>query len=473
MNKSRKLQRYEQKDYTQLVDFPVEIVGRDGVVRRYSYDESIRLYQRRIASAQSRYADGDVIDAEVVHCRQRIGQLRRSYFARYGWSALRVADRPGLLAGEFAGEVAAFLANIAAENDAPGSSAGPVRFALLEDAEHHQLYGIRHGNAEEGPIWLLAVYRFSASSSCAGRDHFFRSLKVVQSVATTQQTVEQLLGFHHTSRCGLILTSTDAPIPDAPPQPPGTDPSTQWLEFAAVDGDPLQAAFAALRRGRLSDALALFSAAYEAQPFRRAAYVGAGVVADQLGAFEAAQTAALMGVRYLPHDDFLRYQLALVCLRLGRTEEARRSLEPVMVHHPSAPAPRLLAGLVHLADDRWLRGFQHIRQSQRLLRDRDPDLQHAVQHLLTAGGWASVALVGGLCLTAVPSLLVALDWPLSRSVMWPLQCFTGLTTATVLLLARRRLQGLIRAPSGWGLRISNPQCLRASTSSTSSSSSAR
>ncbi len=38
MDKSRKLRRYLKKDYRQLVDFPVEIVGRDGVVRRYTFE---------------------------------------------------------------------------------------------------------------------------------------------------------------------------------------------------------------------------------------------------------------------------------------------------------------------------------------------------------------------------------------------------------------------------------------------------
>ena len=57
MDKSRKLKRYRRKDYTQVVEFPVEIIGRDGVVRRYSFEESVRLYQRRIASADVRYTE--------------------------------------------------------------------------------------------------------------------------------------------------------------------------------------------------------------------------------------------------------------------------------------------------------------------------------------------------------------------------------------------------------------------------------
>ena len=67
MDKDWKLQRYGRKDYTDVVEFPVEIVGRDGVVRRYSFEDSVRLYQRRITFAPLRYRDTDLVDAEVGH----------------------------------------------------------------------------------------------------------------------------------------------------------------------------------------------------------------------------------------------------------------------------------------------------------------------------------------------------------------------------------------------------------------------
>ena len=93
LNKSHKIRRYKRKDYTAVVEFPVEIIGRDGVVRRYSFEESIRLYQRRIASADLRYSDTELIEAEKQHCINRINQLRKSFFARNGWPALEAVDR--------------------------------------------------------------------------------------------------------------------------------------------------------------------------------------------------------------------------------------------------------------------------------------------------------------------------------------------------------------------------------------------
>ncbi|MEC9388543.1 MAG: hypothetical protein VX944_00570, partial [Myxococcota bacterium] len=61
MSKTNKIRRYRRKDYTSVVEFPVEIIGRDGMVRRYSFEESIRLYERRIASADIRYTDRELV----------------------------------------------------------------------------------------------------------------------------------------------------------------------------------------------------------------------------------------------------------------------------------------------------------------------------------------------------------------------------------------------------------------------------
>ena len=458
MDKARKLRRYEQKDYTQLVDFPVEIVGRDGVVRRYSFEESIRLYQRRISSAQARYADGEVVDAEVDHCKHRIGQLRRSYFARYGWNALRVGDRPGLLAGEFAGEVAAFLHRVAAETEEVDELLTPVSFALLEDLEHHQLYYIRRGEDDASKLWLLYLFRFSAAGACSGREAFFQALKLLQSVAAGPDGVEQLLGFHHTADCGIILTGSDTA--EADPSEHAADGPIEWLDFAAVDGDPLQAAFAALRRGRLSDALVRFTEAYEAQPFRRAAYVGAGVVGDQLGAFESAETAALMGVRYLPTDPLLQHHLALVQLRLGRHDAAREALSVLRSKRPDAPSNRLLGGLLDLAADRWLTGIPRVVAAQRQLRETDPDLSGAARRVLVTCLWSGLGLMVGTAIAGTPFLVAAVGPPLSVvSASVGLLVGTSLV-AGALLRGRSKIHTLLRAPSGWGLRLSNPRCLR-------------
>ena len=112
IDRSWKLQRYDRKDYTELVEFPVEIVGRDGVVRRYSFEDSIRLYQRRISFAPVRYRERDLVNAELLHCRSRIEQLRRSYFQRFGWASEPGRAGPEEALGALAGELTAFLCRV-------------------------------------------------------------------------------------------------------------------------------------------------------------------------------------------------------------------------------------------------------------------------------------------------------------------------------------------------------------------------
>ncbi len=456
MDKRRKLRRYERKDYTQLVDFPVEIVGRDGLVRSYSFDESVRLYQRRIASAQARYLDGEVIDAEVVHCRQRIGQLRRSYFARYGWSALRVGDRPGLLAGEFAADVSAFLRGVLADTVAAGEGAEKVSFALVEDEEYHQLYFVRREDAPDAEPWLLYLFRFGMTAGCPGRDAFFHNLKLLQAVSASEDSVERLLGFHHTIDCGLILTGRDAD--DAALESPAQD--VEWLHFDAVDDDPLQAAFLAMRRGRLPDALSRFSESYEAQPYRRAAYVGAGVVADQLGAFEAAEMAALMGVRYLRGDPLLLHHLALVYLRTARPAAARAALDSMAPRDQAVGAARLLRGLVDIQAGRWVSGVRHTWTAARQVAGDDPDLADAARRVLAPMSWVLATVAAGGVTALLPLLLFVAGRSLPPLVQG-IAALGGIAAAlAAIALGGRAIRALLRKPSGVGLRLANPVVFR-------------
>ena len=73
--RNHKLKSYESKDYAEDIDFPVELVDRDGIVRRYTYEESLAVYHRRIQSAPWRHGDDSLIRAEVDHCSRRITQI--------------------------------------------------------------------------------------------------------------------------------------------------------------------------------------------------------------------------------------------------------------------------------------------------------------------------------------------------------------------------------------------------------------
>ena len=153
-----KLQRYNKKDYNQFIEFPVEIVGRDGEVRRYSFEESIRLYQKRISTARKRYELHDVVDAEIEHCSKRIAQLRRSYYARYGWESYHIeGEFPLHLSMDIAGELAAFLRR----HFGCGSITGRAKLEPLIDSEDEICFVLTLGRA-------CAGLGLGLSRACAG-----------------------------------------------------------------------------------------------------------------------------------------------------------------------------------------------------------------------------------------------------------------------------------------------------------------
>ena len=218
-----------------------------------------------------------------------------------------------------------------------------------------------------------------------------------------------------------------------------------------------------------------FAQAYEAQPFRRAAYVGAGVVADQLGAFDAAATAALMGIRYLPQDPLLRHHLALVHLRHDRPDEAAEALEAQSDAVRAMPCSQLLGGLIDLQRGRWIRGSKAVRavapptkgqttrgqgtDAQATMSD-DPDLTEAAERTLRIVALTLLALGVVSTMSALPLLVDLIGRPQPRELLATCMALWPLAVLGVGLWGRRRLRTLLRAPSGWGLRLSNPVSLR-------------
>lgn len=463
MDKGRKLRKYRRKDYTQVVDFPVEIVGRDGVVRRYTFEESIRLYHRRIASAGSRYQDPEVAEAEKRHCSQRIGQLRRSFFARHGWEGLRVVDSPQVLAGEFAGEVAAFVRRCI--DDLAGDTE-VVESTFLQDAEDHQIYFVqrlgnllpRHDGAtpeefSQDAGCLLYLYRFGEPGGCPARESFFAFLRLLQDVRGTAEGVEALVAFHHTADLGLVLTGPpelahQGPVDQSSGNSAPVDAS--WLE-PQEDADALRQAMAHLRRGERVEALGQFSRAYEANPYRRSAYLGAAVVADQIGSAGDAETAALMGIHHFPDDIPLHYHLVLSRLRRGAIAEASAALRtapPAAGHLGMA----LLQALSLLAGQQMWQGTRALRKVLPESRQEGGEFEAAVRAVrfqlvarwvLRCLGWTST--VGGL-------VAAFLGWT-------PFLLVTG--AGALLLLAaqrawHRQFMRLVSLRPSEGLRLSSP-----------------
>ena len=299
MDKGRKLKRYGRKDYTQLVQFPVEIIGRDGVVRRYDFEQSIRLYQRRIASAGLRYADSDLVHAELRHCRQRIEQLRRSYFVRHGWPEL---EKLGVFVhsnANPAADLAAFLRRclISAEKDQPALDLVRVE----GESRRSSFYVSRRleGQADDSTQgFLVTVYCLDSGEDCPVRSLFFDELKLLQGAQGTGPQVERLIAFHHTSDCGFLLTQVSGPVFGGAGAGCGGGEAHPFQSVPAPSDVALstdQRALQLLRQGRHRSALRRFIESYESNPLSRRSYLGAIVAADLVNAVSLAEAAALMG----------------------------------------------------------------------------------------------------------------------------------------------------------------------------------
>lgn len=450
MEKSRKLRRYSRKDYTQLVDFPVEIVGRDGIVRRYSFEESIRLYQRRIASASARYDDVEVVAAEIRHCRRRIDQLRRSYFARYGWATIRGTDGTHLLNSELAGEVAAFLRRCL---DRTSVELGQLDCVFLDEGKGYQVYYVHRteplGDADER--YLLYVYRFEDDGPCPGREAFFSFLKVLQDNRGGAEGMEVLVAFHHTADCGLILSGRMGEVRIESPEP--DDSSLPSIDLTAFESpgrpDPLREAMMLLHQGARSAALKRFRAAYEQNHYRRAAYVGAAVVADQLGETDEALTATRMAVHYFPHDPALQFHLAVAALRKHEVELARQAIARSRELGGDSPAHRLLDALIMLDRGRLHRGATAVA---RLLREPgrlDPDV-------LRAARWVGRQLLARRLLVLLAFVVSGGGgalYPVIGTWSLPVIGLGFMLAAGAHLAWRRRYGNLLAAPGIIGLRL--------------------
>ena len=437
MDKSRKLRRYLKKDYSQLVDFPVEIVGRDGVVRRYTFEASVRLYQRRIVSAPNRYDDGEVVAAEVRHCRRRIEQLRHSYYKRFGWSSLEEDSGLADLCGEYAGEVAAFLRRFYGDGQeaetlhlewlGSGVDQDPLRAATGSSAAAGpvgtQSAGARPSAEPEGPQvffvcreetgerYLLYLCRFESHGACQGREDFFELLRSVQAVAG--EGVERLLAFHHTADCGLILTGTgasDGPLDDATgpvdladpafgatPAPAGAEADSadeidQYL-LGTRREDPLREGLGHLGRGEPQEALGHFERAIHQNPWIRQPYVAAAVVADALGQVPNAEMIARMGLSHFPNDPVLQYHLGLSRFRQGDFPGAREAMDASLGQRPDLFPARFIRASLLLAggDYREARGaFAEAASRAR------PEDARALEFVRRVERWLEIRRIGAI-----------------------------------------------------------------------------
>jgi len=354
LERASRLRRYLRKDYSQVVEFPVEIVGRDGTVRRYSFGDSVRLYHRRIHSAPMRYDDGDLVDAEVRHCRQRIDQLRRSYLEHYGWGVLRGGQLGGLFGGPLAAELAAFLRRaFVSERDGPTG----LRLTLIESSVGDTFY-LRC--IETDRVWLLYAWRLDADAPSGAREAW-RAAVTRLAAAPRGDTAERLLFAAEGPDVALALAGTGAwhgPGGDGAADAEPLDPP-----------DPLHTGLRALYDGHSADALSVLEAGLDVAPARLGLAQAAALVALLEGQEERGEFAARFGRLHRPGDPVLAYLLSVALCRTGRRAEAHEVVRAGLRAAPNNPLLTVMAAVLALRAGRLVAAWRGARRVTRLQRE--------------------------------------------------------------------------------------------------------
>ena len=390
IDKNWKLQRYDRKDYSEVVEFPVEIVGRDGVVRRYTFEDSIRLYQRRITFAPVRYRDIDLVQAEVNHCRSRIDQLRTSFFHRFGWGTPHDQPDAHAVFGALAGELAAFICRVLRCVGRP-----EILFErVAEEVDGVSTWYVTPEGAESGMI--LYVHRFDGGDSDTVRNTFFATLKTMERTGRMAGDGERLLAFHHTVDCGFVLTGrgnefSSLVSSDDEPEPSIDLTPTPWDELLEV-----------IRRGEYDLALRRCQAMLSEQPWHRKAYVAGAMLACFQGQYAVAEDLSLLGTKYFPEDGILAYYLGVARLQQDRLEEAEVSLRKALQWSPDLLHARTLLVVILVRRQRFhaaLKVLSERRETPPEERKAEADLQRLAQWIR----WRAIVLgVGAMMVVAGP-----------------------------------------------------------------------
>lgn len=435
VDQSPRLRRYSRKDYTQLVDFPVEIVGRDGQVRRFSFDESVRLYHRRIHSAALRYEEPEMIDAETRHCQQRIEQLRRSYLERYGWASLQQSNGGRILGTPLAAEVAAFLRRAFAERLADVRLLQVIAVDGAPDTCYLQLPDVTHR-------WFLYAFRLDIPEERAG----FRETLSRLANAPIGDGVERLLAAREGPDVGLLLAGTEGE-----PMLMIEDPSISsvldesrdlWLE-----------AMRSLYDGRIAQALSRLELGAERQPARRVLTQTAALVCMlDLQADRAEFNARLGSLRH-PDDFLLTYLLAVALCRQDRISEALPIIQTLEARHSGHPLTGLLGTLLDLHQGRLFRAWRRLQRLTALSLSNRPAQRALTElHRLLVRGAIAVLAVSGV-VTVIAAIYLPVFTPMILGGVF------GLGLLSLLLWSKQLARQILLHPRHPRVRLVSPELM--------------
>ncbi|MEE2830225.1 MAG: tetratricopeptide repeat protein [Myxococcota bacterium] len=318
----QKLVAYDQKDYSEQIEFPVELVDRDGVVRRYSYEESLAVYNRRIQSAPWRYRDEDVIQAEVGHCTRRIAQIMESYNARQRAGCVVPTSNPRATLGPGYEVLMEYYEKMLGRRDLGLQADFTPHLQLLQDSGGCRTYHVGFGTRGGGHI--LYVYPFLQGVDGDTRAAF-KEAQLALRHGAEGQNVERLLLSEETEAAGYILTgSSELPngLRDQSHHQPGEDTLADATPAVLDASESYEAGISALQAERNPEAVEFLREAVERNPYHREAYLVLLAVLDGSGRYEEARFYGEMAERYLPEDGLVRYRQGINKVRHGDLDGA-------------------------------------------------------------------------------------------------------------------------------------------------------
>jgi len=455
--RNHKLKSYDSKDYSDVIEFPVELVDRDGVVRRYSYEESLAVYHRRIQSAPWRYSDEELIRAEIGHCSRRIDQIKRSHQERAANGSHPPSLNPRASLGQGYDLLRRFYRSALRDRGLVIDGELPMKLALLEDSPECRTYhvGFGAGRSEH----LLYVFPFDRVSDSDPRAAF-HGARARYRGHLPGVGVERLLLEEETPEAGYLLTGASEVVealgtlareisPGVPPGDAGESP-LDWMNAdlspRVPDDDDASNAFeqgmTALRGERPDEALEHLRRAVQENPWNREGYLALLAVLDGAGQHEEAEMYGTMAAHYLSGDGLVEYRRGINMVRQGRLAEAVESFDEAGILDDSLYQPSYFAAHVLLARradldgaihrmrlaakvappelnlDGLLRSLQHTRVLRWSLRTGGLSLALLSVVLVNSGygfGWGLAAgLTGVLAFTSAKSLTAAIARVLLR-----------------------------------------------------------
>lgn len=463
MDKVKRLKNYLDKDYTERIDFPVELVGRDGVVRRYTYGDSVRIYERRIESAHVRYADPVVASREIDHCTRRIQQLRRSWQELMQTSERRYLEQHvGVERAEPYEQGKQFLTRYLEERQLGQVlvDLGPPRLAILEESPLVLTFYVDWPVLHQGT--LLYVYRLDEASQEASRVLYTEFLRRLSTLEYAPDT-EKLVHSEETDAFAFVLTCVRAeavvrprevvrvisvPVrPTEPEQAPPTPPAEAdgpWFErfirnHPLDEDSPFQRGIEALHHNALDRAYDGFREALDENPHHRDAYAVLGALSDILHRWNDGESYLLMGSRYFPDDARIRYFLGLAAFRRQELKQAIVQLEQAIKLNPRmVRAYGLLACALALTHRRAKTVF--VLERGQLVAPRDQGFLRLAVPLLRTMKWEMQSLMVGLLALLLAVAVAVVFSPLWSGLLGGVA--TGIVAAT-LIRTRRNLRALI------------------------------